>query len=124
VSPSRRSQHLYVETIERLRTDIEGCVRCARDLTVPGEGRPEGSGRPSPSDRECRPHRTRRSEAVWTPAPDPAPSSRAPVTYVAYDYWAPAANSVTHELLPGQIFKCHVTANGKRFCVLFTRAGV
>ena len=46
------------------------------------------------------------------------------MTYVAYDYWAPAANPVTHELLPGEMFKCHVTANGKRFCVLFTRAAV
>jgi len=61
---------------------------------------------------------------VWTPAPDPAASNHAPVTYVAYDYWAPAANPVSHELLPGEMVKCHVTASGKRFCVLFTGARV
>jgi hypothetical protein len=54
-------------------------------------------------------------------APDAAPSSHAPVTYVAYDYWAPAANLATHKLIPGEAFKCHVTVNGKHFCLLFTR---
>jgi len=41
--------------------------------------------------------------------------------YVAYDYWAPAANSVTHHVIPGEMFKCHVAVSGKRFCLLFTR---
>jgi hypothetical protein len=56
---------------------------------------------------------------VWTPAPDPAPSSHARITYVAYDYWAPAANPVTHKVIPGEVFKCHVTVSGKRVCWLF-----
>jgi len=56
-----------------------------------------------------------------TPAPDPAPSSRTPVTYVAYHYWAPAADRITHRVIPGEMFECHVTVGGKRFCLLFTR---
>jgi hypothetical protein len=59
--------------------------------------------------------------AVVVLAPDSAPPSRAAVTYVAYDYWAPAANPATHKLIPGAVFKCHVAVSGKRFCLLFTR---
>jgi len=58
---------------------------------------------------------------VVTLAPDPHPSSHAPVTYVAYDFWAPAANPVTHTVIPGEMFECHVAVNGKRFCILYTR---
>ena len=53
--------------------------------------------------------------------PDPPPSSRAPVTYVAYDYRAPAWNPVTGKLIPNVMFACHVTVSGKRFCLRYTR---
>lgn len=62
------------------------------------------------------------SLVTLAPDPDPRPTSRAPVTYVAYDYWAPAASPVTHKMIAGEVFKCHVTVNGKRFCLLYTRA--
>jgi hypothetical protein len=54
-------------------------------------------------------------------APDPL-DKRAPIVYVSYDFWAPAANPVTHKIIAGEIFRCHVPVSGKRFCVLFARA--
>jgi len=58
-----------------------------------------------------------------TPAPDPAPASRNPVTYVAYSYVAEAVDRHTLRRLPGEWFRCWVSAGGDRYCLLF-RASV
>ena len=53
-----------------------------------------------------------------TPTPDPVPHSNArPITYVAYDYTAPA-RTPGGKLIPGMKFKCHVPVSGRRTCVL------
>lgn len=53
-----------------------------------------------------------------TPTPDPAPHSKGrPITYVAYDYTAPA-RTPGDKLIPGMTFRCHVSVSGSRRCVL------
>jgi hypothetical protein len=53
-------------------------------------------------------------------APDPVPhTGSAPIIYEAYDYWTPAEDAKTHVPLLSESFKCHVSVNGKRFCILY-----
>ena len=53
-----------------------------------------------------------------TPPPDPDPHSKGrPITYVAYDYTAPA-RTPGGKLIPGMTFSCHVSVSGQRTCVL------
>ena len=56
------------------------------------------------------------------PAPDPYPVGTAPISYRAYSYLTPAADSRTGRLLVGAWFACLVEIDGSHRCVLLRAA--
>jgi hypothetical protein len=63
-----------------------------------------------------------RSIVLSSPAPDPYPTGRTAVSYVAYSFVAGAVDRRTGRRLAGEWFRCWVSVSGKRFCVLFRAA--
>ena len=54
--------------------------------------------------------------------PDPYPAGTAPVSYRAYSYLTPAADTRSGRLLGGAWFACLVAVDGSRRCVLLRAA--
>lgn len=64
--------------------------------------------------------------AVWAfdihaapaPSPDPSPGTNRPISYVGYWYWTPAVDT-KGRVVPGLWFHCHISAAGKKRCILY-----